>query len=211
MQGSPLLGKLPYHGGNGPLFSLLLSMLESCDAGHISHGMFGLIVRNWGEHLGKQMPLSGELEHDLDMTAALLRTMGFVRVFEPHEPTDDSSGPTQILVMRCLFSRYVNKARVKEESKANRILPLFVDGILRAGNHGVRVEVAPGPFLRPDEYILSLRPAAASSRPNIVAPGEPKATPAPDNVGPSQAAKGAPPPPPKRTATGSLVRTNENS
>lgn len=145
------LQSMPLVGGNGTLFSLLVSMMQMMDEHTLTMELFQQVVRNWGASYSSSFPKGRTLEEDLDAVSDVLRMLGLVRIFEPHP---NSENTRQILVMRCLFSRYVSRIRIQKCLPSIRVLPLFVEGLLTALGHPYDILEKDAPNLRIDEYIL---------------------------------------------------------
>jgi hypothetical protein len=146
-------------GSQAALFSFVDSLFQSSDQGLITRDLLQTLFQQWGNTIGAQMEWTGSLADDLEQIAKTLHSLGLVRVFEPLNTQADKP---QILVMRCLFSRYISSPRLAKQLPHFRIVPSLVNGLLDAAGHSFQVTEQPGPALRQDEYILALELATRS-------------------------------------------------
>ena len=146
-----------YFGGNEVFFSFLRTIMRAIDRGVLEAEAFESIVRDWGVSLAEGIGLSDRIEVALDQIAEMLSILGLVRVFEPAE---NNKGEYQVLVLRCMTSRYVGAYRNHQKLPTWNIIPLILEGALGAIGLRYQVTEIKDGMLHSDEYILHLTPKA---------------------------------------------------
>lgn len=141
-------------GGNEVFLSFLQALWTELDKKNAPPGFNRSLVRTWGEQIGLRAGLTGVFFDDLDRVAHTLRLMGLVRIFEPLE---NRGNELDILVLRCLVSRYVQAPRTQKQMPFRPFLSQFVQGILQSAGHAVEVTESQDTLLRTDEQILTIK------------------------------------------------------